>query len=110
MAKKLYLSAAAHQHDNPTKCPDKCGENVHCKAYMDIVEKRMKEHGVEVMRGGKSMVGTEAMQLRVYEAGIITSLAVAVMVRLSSSQYLPQREQYQYSTLPLSVAVGATAS
>ena len=32
MAKKLYLSAAAHQYDNPTKCPDKCGENVHCKA------------------------------------------------------------------------------
>ena len=68
MAKKLYLSAAAHEHDNPTKCPSKCGENVHCKAYMDIVEKRMKEHGVEVMRGGKSMVGTEAMELRVYEA------------------------------------------
>ena len=29
MAKKLYLSAAAHEHDNPTKCPSKCGENVH---------------------------------------------------------------------------------
>ena len=68
MAKKLYLSAAAHEHDNPTKCPSKCGENVHCKAYMDIVEKRMKELGVEVMRGGKELVGSEALELRVYEA------------------------------------------
>ena len=25
MAKKLYLSAAAHQYDNPTECPVHCG-------------------------------------------------------------------------------------
>ena len=68
MAKKLYLSAAAHKSDNPTKCPTKCGENVHCKAYMDIVEKRMKEHGVEVKRGYKDEVGDLAMQKRVAEA------------------------------------------
>ena len=40
--KKIYLSAAAHATDNPTKCKDKCGENIHCNAYMDIVEKRLK--------------------------------------------------------------------
>ena len=69
MAKpKLYLSAAAHEHDNPTKCPVKCGENVHCKAYMDIVEKRMKELGADVKRGFGSEVGSVAMQHRVAEA------------------------------------------
>ena len=68
MAKKLYLSAAAHQYDNPTKCPDKCGENVHCKAYMDLVEARMKELGVEVKRGYRDLVGDTAMKQRVAEA------------------------------------------
>ena len=67
-AKKLYLSAAAHQQDNPTKCPDKCGENVHCKAYMDLVESRMKELGVEVKRGYGDAVGNVAMKSRVTEA------------------------------------------
>ena len=65
---KLYLSAAAHRHDNPTKCPDKCGENVHCKAYMDLVEARMKDLGVEVKRGYRDAVGDTAMQQRVAEA------------------------------------------
>ncbi len=68
MAKKLYISAAAHEHDNPTKCPVKCGENVHCKQYMDIVEKRMKELGVDVKRGYKDEVGDIAMQHRVADA------------------------------------------
>ena len=68
MAKKLYLSAAAHEHDNPTKCPSKCGENVHCKTYMDIVEARMKELGVEVKRGYRDLVGADAMEKRVAEA------------------------------------------
>lgn len=68
MAKKLYLSAAAHEHDNPTKCPSKCGENVHCIKYMDIVEKRMKELGVDVKRGYRDEVGTPAMQHRVADA------------------------------------------
>ena len=68
MAKKLYLSAAAHQYDNPTKCPDKCGENVHCKAYMDLVEARMMEHDVEVKRGYRDVVGADAMNKRVAEA------------------------------------------
>ncbi len=68
MTKKLYLSAAAHRYDNPTKCPIKCGENVHCKAYMDMVEARMKELGVEVRRGFRDTVGDAAMQQRVADA------------------------------------------
>ena len=68
MSKKLYLSAAAHQYDNDTKCPIPCGENIHCKAYMDLVEARMKELGVLVKRGYGDAVGTAAMQKRVAEA------------------------------------------
>ena len=68
MAKKIYLSAAAHATDNPTKCPHKCGENIHCNEYMDIVEKRLKALGFEVKRGDKSKTGGEAMQSRVSEA------------------------------------------
>ena len=68
MAKKLYLSAAAHQYDNPTQCPEKCGENIHCKAYMDLVESRMKALGVDVKRGYRDAVGTAAMANRVAEA------------------------------------------
>lgn len=68
MAKKIYLSAAAHAIDNPTKCPTKCGENVHCNEYMDIVERRLKAIGFEVKRGDKSKTGNTAMQSRVAEA------------------------------------------
>ena len=68
MAKKLYLSAAAHQYDNPTECPVRCGENVHCKTYMDLVEQRMKALGVEVKRGYRDAVGATAMKKRVAEA------------------------------------------
>ena len=67
MAKKLYLSAAAHATDNPTKCPGSCGENVHCKAYMDIVEARMKAHGVLVRRGYPTATGDTALAARVKE-------------------------------------------
>ncbi len=65
---KIYLSAAAHGADNPTKCPSKCGENIHCNAYMDIVERRLKALGFEVKRGDKSKVGGPALQSRVREA------------------------------------------
>lgn len=68
MAKKIYLSAAAHAYDNKTKCPSKCGENVHCNEYMDIVEKRLKELGFEVKRGDKSKKGENALRSRVKEA------------------------------------------
>lgn len=69
MAKpKLYISAAAHAVDNPTKCPIPCGENVHCNQYMDLVEIRMKELGADVKRGFRAQTGTAAMQKRVAEA------------------------------------------
>lgn len=68
MAKKIYLSPAAHGTDNPTKCPTKCGENVHCNQYMDILEKRLKELGFSVKRGDKSVVGDKALKNRVAEA------------------------------------------
>lgn len=68
MSKKVYLSAAAHQFDNPTKCPAKCGENIHCNAYMDIVEKRLKALGFDVKRGDKGKTGSTELQRRVKEA------------------------------------------
>ncbi len=64
----IYLSAAAHATDNPTKCPQACGENIHCSAYMDIVERRLKELGWKVKRGYKEYVGSGAMAKRVAEA------------------------------------------
>ncbi len=70
MAKKIYLSAAAHAIHNPTKCPQACGENVHCNAYMDIVEKRLKELGFDTRRGGKEMKGDAALQTRVQDANL----------------------------------------
>lgn len=69
MAKpKVYISAAAHATDNPTKCPGKCGENVHCKQYMDLVESRLIELGVDVKRGFQNQVGDAALRNRVAEA------------------------------------------
>ncbi len=68
MGKKIYLSAAAHATDNPTKCPQTCGENIHCNAYMDIVQRRLLEHGFEVMRGDPALTGSKAMATRVAEA------------------------------------------
>ena len=65
---KVYLSAAAHEVDNSTKCPNKCGENVHCIAYMDIVEKRLKALGFEVKRTAKTKVGMAALKERVKDA------------------------------------------
>ena len=65
---KVYLSAAAHAIDNPTKCPNACGENIHCIAYMDIVEKRLKALGFEVKRTAKSKVGNDALKERVKDA------------------------------------------
>lgn len=68
MAKKIYLSAAAHATDNPTRCPQTCGENTHCNQYMDIVERRLKELGFEVKRGDKRKTGGPELQRRVSEA------------------------------------------
>lgn len=68
MAKKIYLSAAAHATDNKTACPQPCGENVHCNEYMDIVERRLKALGFEVKRGDPALTGSKAMSTRVSEA------------------------------------------
>ncbi len=68
MAKKLYLSAAGHATDNATKCPAPCGENIHCNQYMDLVEERMKAHGVAVRRGSATATGNAGMAQRVREA------------------------------------------
>lgn len=68
MSKKVYLSAAAHAVDNKTMCPIPCSENTHCKQYMDIVEKRLKAHGVDVRRTFVDSVGDDALQSRVKDA------------------------------------------
>lgn len=67
MSNKIYLSPALHGIDNPTKCPMDCSENTHCGQYMDIVEKRLKDHGFSVKRGGPA-TGTQAMYDRVAES------------------------------------------
>ena len=68
MAKKIYLSPAAHLHDNSTKCPTKCGENVHCNQYMDIVERRLKDHGFEIRRERTGLTGSAAIDAKVKES------------------------------------------
>ncbi|MBQ9842051.1 MAG: N-acetylmuramoyl-L-alanine amidase [Clostridia bacterium] len=68
MGGKLYLSAAAHASDNPTKCPVPCSENTHCNAYMDIVERRMTELGATVKRAPADWVGDSGMKKKVREA------------------------------------------
>lgn len=68
MGKRLYLSAAAHATDNSTRCPGACSENTHCRAYMDLVERRMTEQGIEVKRGFREQNGDAAMKNRVAEA------------------------------------------
>lgn len=65
---KVYLSPAAHIHDNSTRCSGTCSENTHCNAYMDIVEQRLRQLGFEVRRGDKALVGSNAMTTRVKEA------------------------------------------
>lgn len=65
---KIYLSPAAHAVDNRTKCAVDCSENTHCNAYMDILERRLRALGCEVMRGSAALTGSIAMQTRVREA------------------------------------------
>lgn len=68
MAKKIYLSSAAHANDNQTKCPVSCSENIHCSQYMDVVEARLKELGFDVKREYKSATGDDAMHKKVADA------------------------------------------
>ena len=67
---KIYLSAAAHATDNRTQCPVACSENTHCNQYMDKLEERLRELGFEVMRGDRSLTGSQAMTTRVTEANL----------------------------------------
>ena len=68
MAHKIYLSAALHAHDNPTKCPTKCGENVHCNQYMDIVQTGLVRCGFAVKRGDPAITGEKGCATRCKEA------------------------------------------
>ena len=69
MAKpKLYLSPAGHKTDNKTKCPQTCGENVHCRAYADKLAARMKQLGADVKIANPAWVGDEGMIKRAAEA------------------------------------------
>ena len=65
---KIYLSAAAHQYDNPTQCGGGCSENTHCRIYTDKLESRLRELGFEVKRGFVDQTGESAMKNRVAEA------------------------------------------
>ena len=57
MAKKIYLSPAAHGHDNPCSYSKECGENVHCNAYMDELEPYLKAAGFAVKRNPANRTG-----------------------------------------------------
>lgn len=57
MAKKIYLSPAAHGHDNPCSYSKSCGENVHCNLYMDELEPILKACGFDVKRAPKGNTG-----------------------------------------------------
>ena len=55
---KIYLSPAAHAHDNPCSYDRKnCGENVHCNLYMDELEPYLIACGIEVKRASKANTG-----------------------------------------------------
>ena len=55
---KIYLSPAAHAHDNPCSYDRKnCGENVHCNLYMDELEPYLRTCGMEVKRASKANTG-----------------------------------------------------
>ena len=38
---KIYLSPAAHEHDNPCSYSSVCSENTHCNLYVDWLEKHL---------------------------------------------------------------------
>lgn len=68
MATKIYLSPAAHEHDNACAYSKSCGENIHCNAYMDELETYLKACGFEIKRGKRSAVGSSELKRRVKEA------------------------------------------
>ena len=65
---KIYLSPAAHAHDNPCSYDRKnCGENVHCNLYMDELEPYLRACGMEVKRASKANTG-DGIRISVKEA------------------------------------------
>lgn len=54
---KIYLSPAAHGHDNPCSYDKTCGENIHCNRYMDELEPYLRAAGFEVKRNPKERTG-----------------------------------------------------
>ena len=87
MAKKIYLSAAAHVTDNPTKCPVKCGENIHCNAYMDLLESRLVALGIQMLQVVVSLIPGEVVEVGMgYAFGAIEgTLLCLVGVALAST-------------------------
>lgn len=65
---KLYIAPAAHGTDNKTKCPGTCSENTHCRAYMELVAKRMKALGADVKLADPSWTGDAGAKKRVNQA------------------------------------------
>ena len=54
---KIYLSPAAHEHDNPCSYSSECSENTHCNLYVDRLEKHLIACGFEVKRNPKDRTG-----------------------------------------------------
>ena len=54
---KIYLSPAAHGHDNPCSFDSACGENIHCNLYMDELVPYLLACGFEVRRNPKERTG-----------------------------------------------------
>lgn len=54
---KIYLSPAAHEHDNPCSYSSGCSENTHCNLYVDWLEKHLIACGFEVKRNPKDRTG-----------------------------------------------------
>lgn len=54
---KVYLSPALHQHDNPCSYDKKCGENIHCAAYMDEFIPYLDACGIEWKRSNPANKG-----------------------------------------------------
>lgn len=55
---KIYLSPAAHAHDNPCSYDKKCGENIHCNLYLDELEPFLKACGIQYKRASRNSTGS----------------------------------------------------
>lgn len=66
--KKVYISPAAHQHDNPTACYRGCTENTHCDHYTELLQQILLEQGIDARRGDPAGRGQTELNKRVKEA------------------------------------------